>query len=139
MSLTISSFSFKFRTSKFEYGKTRDWIYGIKLIYRNMLDEEKFVSCWLYFSFRNFHFRNEYLVCEAACLLSSVGGYIGLFFGISIFDLILSTEWILKHFLSLSKVKKWIKKPVSQGFIIRNCKGGERVKFSLFSFLLWSD
>ena len=32
--------------------------------------------------------REEYLVCEFACLLSSVGGYVGLFFGISFFDFI---------------------------------------------------
>ena len=42
-------------------------------------------------------FREEYLVCEFACLLSSVGGYVGLFFGISIFDFIFSLEWIVSY------------------------------------------
>ena len=40
-------------------------------------------------------FREEYLVCEFPCLLSSIGGYVGLLFGISIFDIILFFEWIV--------------------------------------------
>ena len=51
------------------------------------------------------HSREEYLVCEFACLLSSVGGYIGLFFGISIFDLIFTIEWIITYIYAFAKRK----------------------------------
>ena len=57
-------------------------------------------------------FREEYLVCEFACLLSSVGGYVGLFFGASFFDLIFLFEFIVKYLNSISrrKNKRWNKK-----------------------------
>ena len=48
-------------------------------------------------------FRAEYLVCEFPCLLSSVGGYVGIFFGASLFDLILLLEFIVKYLNSISK------------------------------------
>ena len=50
-------------------------------------------------------FREEYLVCEFPCLLSSVGGYVGLFFGASFFDLIFLFEFIVKYLNSISRRK----------------------------------
>ena len=41
--------------------------------------------------------REEYLVCELACLISSVGGYLGLFFGVSILDTLFLGEWISRQ------------------------------------------
>ena len=41
--------------------------------------------------------REEYLVCELACLISSVGGYLGLFFGVSILDALFLGEWIIRQ------------------------------------------
>ena len=42
--------------------------------------------------------REEYLLCDFPCLLSSIGGYVGLFFRMSIFDLILTSEWMMSYF-----------------------------------------
>ena len=42
-------------------------------------------------------FREEYLVCDFPCLLSSVGGYVGLFFGVSIFELIFIIEQLMDY------------------------------------------
>ena len=56
-----------------------DCIFGLKLLYLTLHHEE----------------REEYKVCDFSCLLSSSGGYVGLFFGVSIFDLIFSLEWLL--------------------------------------------
>ena len=67
-----------FRVFKFEYGP-KDWVFGLNLLYLSLHHEEK----------------EEYIVCDFSCLLSSAGGYVGLFFGISIFDLLFSLEWIL--------------------------------------------
>ena len=67
-----------FRVLKLEYGP-KDWVFGLNLRYLSLHHEEK----------------EEYLVCDFSCLLSSAGGYLGLFFGISIFDLLFSLEWIL--------------------------------------------
>ena len=41
--------------------------------------------------------REEYLVCELACLISSVGGYLGLFFGVSILDTLFLGEWVIRQ------------------------------------------
>ena len=68
-----------FRVAKFEYGQSQDWIIGLNLIYFSFYQEAK----------------EEFKVCDFSCLLSSTGGYVGLFFGISLFDLIFSLEWIL--------------------------------------------
>ena len=74
-SLTIS-----FRVLRFEYGYgPKDWVFGLNLLYLTLHHEEK----------------EEYKVCDFSCLLSSSGGYVGLFFGVSIFELIFSLEWIL--------------------------------------------
>ena len=53
-------------------------------------------------------FRREYLVCDFAYLISSVGGYIGLFFGLSIIDFIFKLESTANIFLShcFEKIKK---------------------------------
>ena len=40
-------------------------------------------------------FREEYLVCDFPCILSTCGGYVGLFFGVSIFDIIFLLEWLI--------------------------------------------
>ena len=53
--------------------------------------------------------REEYLVCDFSCLLSSIGGYVGLFFGMSIFDLILTSEWMMSYFLNHVGMRKEIK------------------------------
>ena len=75
--ITIIIFSDK--VQKFEYGSSQDWIYGLKLLYLDLNHIET----------------EEYKVCDFSCLLSSAGGYLGLFFGISIFDVICSFEKIL--------------------------------------------
>ena len=62
----------------YEYGMRQDWVIGLSLIYLRLYQEEM----------------EEFKVCDFSCLLSSAGGYLGLFFGISIFDLIFSLEWI---------------------------------------------
>ena len=41
--------------------------------------------------------REEYLVCELACLISSVGGYLGLFLGVSILDALFLGEWVIRQ------------------------------------------
>ena len=53
--------------------------------------------------------REEYLVCDFSCLLSSIGGYVGLFFGMSIFDLILTSEWMMSYFSNHVGMRKEIK------------------------------
>ena len=68
-----------FRVLKSEYGQRQDWVFGLNLLYLSLYHVEK----------------EEFKVCDFSCLLSSAGGYIGLFFGISIFDIIFSLEWIL--------------------------------------------
>ena len=62
-----------------EYGQSQNWIFGLNLLYLSFYQEEK----------------EEFVVCDFGCLLSSAGGYVGLFFGISLFDIILSLDWIL--------------------------------------------
>ena len=57
-------------------------MFGLNLIFTTLHQEE----------------REEFRICDFSCLLSSAGGYVGLFFGISIFDLIFSLEWILDKF-----------------------------------------
>ena len=59
----------------------QDWVIGLSLIYLRLHQEEM----------------EEFKVCDFSCLLSSAGGYLGLFFGISIFDLIFSLEWIYSN------------------------------------------
>ena len=71
-----------FRVLEMEYGP-KDWVFGLKLLYLTLHHEEK----------------EEYKVCDFSCLLSSSGGYVGLFFGISLFDLIFSLEWILSKII----------------------------------------
>ena len=78
-----------------QYGWSKDWVFGLNLIYTSLHQEE----------------REEYRICDFSCLLSSAGGYVGLFFGISIFDLIFSLEWILDKFYSVI-IKRPKKKPV---------------------------
>ena len=52
----------------------------------------------LYLCFFSFCiFREEYLICELACVISSTGGYIGIFFGVSILDIFFLSEWILDY------------------------------------------
>lgn len=87
---TEPSYILKAKTPKFEYGVSQEWIYAVRILYKNLLQEKK----------------EEYLVCEFACLLSSVGGYIGLFFGVSIFDLIFTVEWIITYIYAFTKPKK---------------------------------
>ena len=69
-------------------------MFGLNLIYTSLQQED----------------REEFRICDFSCLLSSAGGYVGLFFGISIFDLVLSFEWILKaifpFFLKTPKNKR---------------------------------
>ena len=62
-----------------EYGQSQDWVFGVELLYLSLYHLEK----------------EEYKVCDFSCLLSSFGGYLGLFFGISIFDLMFGLDWIL--------------------------------------------
>ena len=71
-----------FRIKTRQYGWSKDWVFGLNLIYTSLHQEE----------------REEFRICDFSCLLSSAGGYVGLFFGISIFDLIFSLEWILDKF-----------------------------------------
>ena len=40
----------------------------------------------------------EYLICEFSCVLSSVGGYVGLFFGVSVLDFVFLGEWVVGKF-----------------------------------------
>ena len=42
--------------------------------------------------------REEYLICEFSCVLSSVGGYVGLFFGVSVLDFVFLGEWFVGKF-----------------------------------------
>ena len=79
----------------------------VGLCYQNCLQKSKkrgkvsFVlafqtSIWM-------NFREEYHVCDFPCVLSSAGGYLGLFFGVSVFDLIFTSEWIMKCLISRRK------------------------------------
>ena len=76
-----------FRVFKLEYGP-KDWVFGLNLLYLSLHHEEK----------------EEYIVCDFSCLLSSAGGYVGLFFGISIFELLFSLEFILSIFCKISNI-----------------------------------
>ena len=76
------------RLLKSEYGPSQDWFFGLKLLYLSLLHEE----------------REEYKVCDFSCILSSTGGYVGLFFGISIFELLFSLEFILSIFCKISNI-----------------------------------
>jgi len=80
----------KDKVIKAEYGDKDEWVYAITFIYKTLLQEE----------------REEYLVCDFPCLLSSAGGYVGLFFGVSIFDLIFTFEWIIIYLNSCRKKGK---------------------------------
>ena len=89
-----------FRTVPFEYGHV-DWVFGIKFLYETLLQEER-LYMYMYI-LRNILpckyscvFREEYLICDFACVLSNIGGYLGLFFGVSLLDLIFTFELIIK-------------------------------------------
>ena len=84
-----------FRVKRHQYGQTQEWVFGLNLIYTSLHQEQ----------------REEFRICDFSCLLSSAGGYIGLFFGISIFDLIFSLEWIFGNIYSCF-LKRPKKKPV---------------------------
>ena len=97
-----------YRTLRWDYGPSQEWIYGIEIIYKRLLQEERFDKIKKRQRRKSSFFpllkiiiffltREEYLVCEFACLLSSVGGYVGLFFGISIFEFIFSLESIVSY------------------------------------------
>ena len=89
-----------YRIAPFEYTDIKgqqDWIFAIKLIYKNMLQEYRLLifqnskkSCIIS--------REEYLICEFSCVLSSVGGYVGLFFGVSVLDFVFLGEWVVGKF-----------------------------------------
>ena len=88
------------RIAPFEYSDIRgqqEWIYAIKLIYKNMLQEYRFLKLILE-RYKIFFLREEYLICEFSCILSSVGGYIGLFFGVSVLDFVFLGEWVVGKF-----------------------------------------
>ena len=38
----------------------------------------------------------EYLICEFSCLLAQVGGTLGIFFGVSLIEVIHMLEWIIQ-------------------------------------------
>ena len=83
------------RTDKFEYGVSQDWVYGVKLIYKNLFQEIRLNHLTLSLMWSFAFFREEYLVCDFPCILSTCGGYVGLFFGVSIFDIIFLLEWLI--------------------------------------------
>ena len=89
-----------FRVKKHQYGQTQEWVYGLNLIYTSLHQEQ----------------REEFRICDFSCLLSSAGGYIGLFFGISILDLIFSLEWIICRIYS-NCIKRTKKKQVKEASI----------------------
>ena len=67
-------------------------------------------------------FREEYLVCEESCLLSSAGGYIGIFFGISLFDFLFFFEWSVSFiFIKVSRKNKWNEKKEISFDIFTDC------------------
>ena len=60
--------------------------------------------------------RDEYLICEFSCVLSSVGGYVGLFFGVSVLDFVFLGEWVVGKFTKvIQKYNKniWSNKPLT--------------------------
>ena len=83
-----------FRIRKYEYGENDKFL--IKLFYRRLNYDIKYYFKEETQNFMLNNFRNEYLICELSCLISSFGGYVGLFFGISFFDLLYFMEWIIK-------------------------------------------
>ena len=65
----------------------QEYVPGIQVIYSNgsfLRDEITFIS------------REEYLICEFSCVLSNVGGYVGLFFGVSFLDFVFLGEWLVE-------------------------------------------
>ena len=86
------------------YGNKTEWAYAVTFLYKSLLQEERSKVTFLIIVYKLLMpFREEYLVCDFPCLLSSIGGYVGLFFGMSIFDLILTSEWMMSYFRSRGK------------------------------------
>ena len=50
--------------------------------------------------------REEYEVCPIDCLVSQLGGTVGIFFGVSIMEVIFLMEWLLAALLSRIQTNK---------------------------------
>ena len=50
--------------------------------------------------------REEYEVCPIDCLVSQLGGTVGIFFGVSIIEVIFLMEWLLSALLSRIQANK---------------------------------
>ena len=111
------------RVARYEYGE--DWVYAVKLIYKNLLQEKKWeiLQSWsIIVHTDTTSFREEYLVCNESCLLSSAGGYIGIFFGISLFDFLFFFEWLVSFiFINVSRKNKWNEKKKISFDIFTHC------------------
>ena len=101
LSISLEAKVIFFRVQKHQYGQTQEWVFGLNLIYTSLHQEQ----------------REEFRICDFSCLLSSAGGYIGLFFGISIFDLIFCLEWIINRIFS-SCIKRPKKKQAREASIL---------------------